>query len=1054
MYHGLNHFVLTMCRCMLLITCLVFFSVFSTGCSATRMDYKAFETTWLNQVDRVFGGTGSISQQDSAQGLDAAFSDIQRLSIKRTRLWWNRVLLEQYVARKLIPRGLRIRVTPTFLVDDETFIEKWESACNLCSSTLMNLLIDFDNTSLTKLDQTLDVKLSEFRAKCSPDQLKEYEDRMAKKIEGCVKNIHHTQMAKISRDQSDFNLKSVYAWKRASDPSGASERTNSMSSTGSLGGVSDASTSSMNTRSGARYGGGAPGGSGVRHYQSGYRRDNKVLNLSTHKLSTTDLRLLERGLSFSPASGFDLFSTIKDLHIFARSVLFKKYFFDDALHTLFPTEEEQDALRVLHELSIEHNLPIGGKIPPSIVRRSKKFPPLSTCTNVDMFVRVVSQELESISPRIIKDNLTRPERERLRELTSLSDVVLKPADKGGNVVVWPTSLYEREAFRQLNNTVCYKKLTFNPLSSFNIQLNKILIRAKDDGIISSELASALQVAEPTIATLYLLPKIHKNCDTPPGRPIISGRGNFLENVNKWIDSILQPLVGSLPSYIQDTGDFLRKVDGLFAGEDTLLVAGDVESLYTSIVHSDGLRAAKFFLDTTSNPPDFNELVLRLLEFSLTHHFFTFKGSFYLQLQGTAMGASFAPAYANLFLGLWERDLPLSDRESLMDRVLLWARYIDDIFLIWQGSLVELHQFMSVLNSSGRNILITYQWSHEQVEFLDVLVRKDAEFVLQTDLYRKPTSTNTLLHASSAHPQYMIRSVPTGQFLRLRRICSTNADFERQSLDLMERFRERGYSRRMIKRAYHRAKYSCRDNLLYSDSVPGPSNQVRFITNYSSGFDLVRSSLEHAWPILMADPTLKKVLPSKPQITIRRSKNFRDLLVHSHYAVTNKDRTFLGSMGHTNRSGCSPCGGCVACPNICRGNTFSDSSGNRSFYIKKSITCTSRAVIYYATCPCPKIYVGLTTRQLKVRVREHVLGIEAAPSQVDKTTLKTIPKHFLIHHGSDSTQFRVLGIDQIDLGIRGGEVSRRLAQLEARWIYRLNTVCPSGLNENLSFASFL
>ncbi|XP_069597228.1 uncharacterized protein [Ranitomeya imitator] len=49
-----------------------------------------------------------------------------------------------------------------------------------------------------------------------------------------------------------------------------------------------------------------------------------------------------------------------------------------------------------------------------------------------------------------------------------------------------------------------------------------------------------------------LKEVHKDMRTPPGRPIISGRGNYLEKVNQWVDSKIQPLVECLPSYLKDT----------------------------------------------------------------------------------------------------------------------------------------------------------------------------------------------------------------------------------------------------------------------------------------------------------------------------------------------------------------------------------------------------------------------------------------------------------------------------------------------------------------------
>ncbi|XP_069624523.1 uncharacterized protein [Ranitomeya imitator] len=311
----------------------------------------------------------------------------------------------------------------------------------------------------------------------------------------------------------------------------------------------------------------------------------------------------------------------------------------------------------------------------------------------------------------------------------------------------------------------------------------------------------------------------------------------------------------------------------------------------------------------------------------------------------------------------------------MDRIPIWMRYIDDIFLIWQGNSDTLQEFMKSLNTNDCNIFVTYQSSRDRIDFLDVTVWRDCNNMLQTTIYRKETSTNSLLHASSAHPKYMINSVPVGQFLRLRRICSNNEDFEVKARDLCERFYERRYGRRAVKRAYHRAKYSTRHTLLYArNERRDPPNKIRFITNYHAQFSRMKECLHKAWPILQADSILKQILPKNPSVTIRRSKNLRDGLVRSHYQEGPGLR-FIDGVGP--RCGCAPCGRCVACPNIDRTDTFTNSSGSKTYEIRQRITCTTRNVIYFATCPCGLIYIGLTTRQLKVRVREHVLGIAAA-----------------------------------------------------------------------------
>ena len=47
----------------------------------------------------------------------------------------------------------------------------------------------------------------------------------------------------------------------------------------------------------------------------------------------------------------------------------------------------------------------------------------------------------------------------MRELYNNNDIVIKPADKGGSIVIMNTSDYILEANRQLNNNDHYEKLT-------------------------------------------------------------------------------------------------------------------------------------------------------------------------------------------------------------------------------------------------------------------------------------------------------------------------------------------------------------------------------------------------------------------------------------------------------------------------------------------------------------------------------------------------------------------------------------------------------------------
>lgn len=83
------------------------------------------------------------------------------------------------------------------------------------------------------------------------------------------------------------------------------------------------------------------------------------------------------------------------------------------------------------------------------------------------------------------------------------------------------------------------------------------------------------------------------------------------------------MVETLPSYLKDSSDILRKLNDIQLEENMYIFTCDVESLYTSIRHTDGLEAVRFFLVIAGLDLEFGEFVLRLLKFALTHNFFLF-----------------------------------------------------------------------------------------------------------------------------------------------------------------------------------------------------------------------------------------------------------------------------------------------------------------------------------------------------------------------------------------------------------------------------------------------
>lgn len=132
-----------------------------------------------------------------------------------------------------------------------------------------------------------------------------------------------------------------------------------------------------------------------------------------------------------------------------------------------------------------------------------------------------------------------------------------------------------------------------------------------------------------------------------------------------------------------------------------------------------------------------------------------------------------------------------------DHMKLWLRYIDDVLLLWQGSTEPLECFLLELNKNTHNIHLTFTYDLNQISLLDLLIRINGDR-LTTKTFRKATSGNTLLEATSHHPRSLIKGILTGQFLRIRLNCSLKSDYQDELKQLYKRFRERSYPHRSLK----------------------------------------------------------------------------------------------------------------------------------------------------------------------------------------------------------------------------------------------------------------
>ena len=562
--------------------------------------------------------------------------------------------------------------------------------------------------------------------------------------------------------------------------------------------------------------------------------------------------------------------------------------------------------------------------------------------------------------------------------------------------------------------------------------------------ISRKTGDYLIIENPKTANFYLLPKIHKNVIPPPGRPIVSANSCPSERISQFVDHFIKPLVQELPSYLRDSSHLINLIRNLRIPTDSILATLDVTSLYTNIPNEEGIEAIGGYLfryrHNSLNPTNFS--LKKLLHLVLTTNNFKFDNKDFLQVGGTAMGTKLAPSFANLFMGYFEEKFVYTYRLQ----PLLWKRFIDDIFFIWTYGEDELLQFVKHLNDCHTTIKFTLETSLEHVSFLDITIKKKTDGTILTDLYCKPTDSHNYLLFSSEHPRHLLKGIPYSQFLRVKRICSEPEDYVKNAYILAGHFIRRGYPIALVTTALEKAEKLKRSDLLDKQLLESnkprtltPEGPKTFycVTTHNPKNPPIRETITKNWEILGKTKTTRPLLDSKIIFGLRRNKNLSDQLVRASTSQKDDKRSPLAETRPCNKNE-----NCRYCPLLNTTGKFVCKTNGKTYTNKIQINCHSSNIIYLITCrSCGIQYVGQTKNQLLTRFQSHYFDI----SHNNDTT---VARHFNKCPINNPAKFKGMEISILNFihaapNSRAGQELRDME--EKRWIYRLASVVPRGLN---------
>lgn len=432
------------------------------------------------------------------------------------------------------------------------------------------------------------------------------------------------------------------------------------------------------------------------------------------------------------------------------------------------------------------------------------------------------------------------------------------------MVVWPSADYDREALRQLSDAENYGELPPDRFSLRLDSLHKTVIRlatiCRRLQLLTSGELDLIKARKHRGCPFYMLPKVHKKPNeasaTFHGRPIAPGPVSLTFPIDTLLAELTAPLLKLIPASIRDTPDLLLKLDQLGSlPPRAKLYTADVVGLYPNIPWEAGITAATefyaenlaFLRDHHSKrgraeppAPDLFEHLLRLV---IENWYLEFKGTkFYHQKNGTAMGACISVYFAVTFMYSIAKKLILNPPPFL----LFFGFFIDDLIFIFDTD--DLDLIISTINSITTNeikLTIEFVSPLDGGPYLDTLLRinKDTN-LMESKPYRKPTSTDSFLHAASAHPKHVIRSIAKSQFIRIKRLSSDETAYNKEADRLTRSFMLQDHKIRDISKARSDVErmdrltllQNCSRNSAESSSNNDYLNSFRFIFPYTPSLD--------------------------------------------------------------------------------------------------------------------------------------------------------------------------------------------------------------------------
>ena len=705
----------------------------------------------------------------------------------------------------------------------------------------------------------------------------------------------------------------------------------------------------------------------------------------------------------------------------------------------------------------------------AVIHRKMKFLPNTTTisptqlfsgvSQLEHYIELTKNNLNDQLPEILTKpipNLTKKEKVSIKSLKNARQTLtIKPADKNLGIVLMNTDDYLQQCTKLLMNSCTYRLAQWYPkddiarkltdtLISFNSQLTKY----------NKKLYEYLQPKpnQTQIPKFYGIPKIHKKYDSlPPMRPIVAHTNSLLNPTARFLDHLLQPIAQVYPDYLHNSASLSVLLQTLEVPETAILVSVDVESLYPSIPQTECLNVVYEELHSQRHRLLFDpNLIVQLLHTNVNYNYFEFATLIFQQTTGTAMGAAFSPTIANIFMSVILRRFLRTQQYH----PILLKRYIDDILIIWTKSQEQLETFLMELDNFHPNLHYTYEYSTRSTDFLYLTIYKGPHFQhtkhLDTKTFQKAQNLYQYLHFTSCHQRNIHKAIIIGECIRYVRTNTSKENYNRIVHLFETRLHVRGYPSSFTKKTIALVSFDNRQHYLQL------SKPQKATTRPPLFKCIAPPQFQRLKQVVLKHYSLVQQHVNNPRFIALHQRTLHQELVRAKISPTDDQLTDLAIIFESPNSTHTTAGDlpklrfrerlvkrcshpkCATCQHLQCPPAFTSTKTKKCYPIRHHFTCKSSNLIYLITCTkCKKQYVGMTTKQLNVRVNHHRTSI----FNKHRTYLHT---HFNLPDHSINN-LTVQAIDKVE---ETTNVFNELRKLEKYWIKTLKTFQPVGLNVSI------